>query len=183
MGWFDGLRRAVFGDPRQVGHPTIGAELAAPRSTPPPPVAAGVQAGSTTQSAIGVGDAPSNDEDLEALTERAAERLLDDERLRGSLTDDEFQPLLDWALRTIDRVAADAADRPMAAATERVDAVLARLRETFAAVNDAAERSESGPPDRVADLIRQVTRTSDVDQAVRLARGPAVSAGDQGDAE
>jgi hypothetical protein len=45
-----------------------------------------------------------SDPELESRRERAASRLLDDERLRGGLTDDEFKPLLDWALDLMDRV-------------------------------------------------------------------------------
>src|SRR5436190_23437919 len=43
--------------------------------------------------------------DLSGRQERAASRLLDDERLRGDLTDDEYQPLLDWALAAADSLA------------------------------------------------------------------------------
>src|SRR6476659_9405186 len=34
---------------------------------------------------------------VEQLAESFGTRLVEDEALRGSLTDDEFQPLLDWA--------------------------------------------------------------------------------------
>jgi hypothetical protein len=44
------------------------------------------------------------DPGLESRRKRAAGRLLDDESLRGGLTDDEFKPLLDWALDVMDRV-------------------------------------------------------------------------------
>jgi hypothetical protein len=47
---------------------------------------------------------PADNPDLDSRRERAAGRILDDERLRGGLTDDEFKPLLDWALDVIDRV-------------------------------------------------------------------------------
>lgn len=47
---------------------------------------------------------PDSDPTLESRRERAAGRLLDDEGLRGDLTDDEFKPLLDWALDVMDRV-------------------------------------------------------------------------------
>jgi len=43
--------------------------------------------------------------EIEARRQRAAERLLEDESLRGDLTDNEFLPLLDWALAAIDPIA------------------------------------------------------------------------------
>lgn len=53
-----------------------------------------------------------DDEALDPATrdkrrQQAEESLLDDERLRSNLTDDEFQPLLDWAIKQAD-AAADA---------------------------------------------------------------------------
>src|SRR4051794_11509064 len=45
-----------------------------------------------------------SDPSLESRRERAAGRILDDEGLRDGLNDDEFKPLLDWALDVIDRV-------------------------------------------------------------------------------
>ncbi|HEY3082387.1 MAG TPA: hypothetical protein VGM69_21075 [Chloroflexota bacterium] len=43
---------------------------------------------------------------LEARQEYAANLLLEDSRLRGALTDDQFQPLLDWAMTWTDAYAA-----------------------------------------------------------------------------
>jgi hypothetical protein len=43
---------------------------------------------------------------LEARQEYAANLLLEDSRLRGALTDEQFQPLLDWALTWTDAYAA-----------------------------------------------------------------------------
>jgi hypothetical protein len=47
---------------------------------------------------------PSDELVLASRRERAAGLILDDERLRGDLTDDESKPLLDWALDVMDRV-------------------------------------------------------------------------------
>ncbi|HEV8636531.1 MAG TPA: hypothetical protein VG370_20115 [Chloroflexota bacterium] len=43
---------------------------------------------------------------LSTRQEYAANLVLEDSRLRGSLTDDQFQPLLDWALTWTDAYAA-----------------------------------------------------------------------------
>jgi hypothetical protein len=43
---------------------------------------------------------------LETRQEYAANLLLEDSRLRGALTDEQFQPLLDWALTWTDAYAA-----------------------------------------------------------------------------
>ncbi len=63
--------------------------------------------------------------------EWAAERLLEDERLRSNLTDDEFQPLLDWALEALEAVAAD----PRRAAA--LDEAVGLLRQILMSANDA----------------------------------------------
>lgn len=67
---------------------------------------------------------------LDARRERAAARILEDERLRAHLTDDEFAPLLEWALARVDaavRATADVADDE--AADEIIGRELARLRD------------------------------------------------------
>ncbi|HEX5501917.1 MAG TPA: hypothetical protein VFW96_04810 [Thermomicrobiales bacterium] len=67
--------------------------------------------------------------DAEALAQGAAERLLEDETLRGDLTDEGYGPLLDWATNAItaaaERVAtAPDAERRMADAGAAVKATL-----------------------------------------------------------
>ncbi len=74
---------------------------------------------------------PAPDADVAARQEWAAERLLEDERLRGELTDDEFQPLLDWALATVDRVAAETAGQTEEVARRRLEAALDRIRDAI----------------------------------------------------
>jgi hypothetical protein len=69
--------------------------------------------------------------------ERAASRLLDDERLRGDLTDDEFQPLLDWALAAADRIVAETAGQSDEQAAPRVERGLGVIRESVQAAGDA----------------------------------------------
>ncbi len=59
---------------------------------------------------------------------RAAERLLDDERLQGRMTDREFQPLLDWAMATIEHAVLATVRLPDAAADVHLDAVSTAAR-------------------------------------------------------
>jgi hypothetical protein len=81
--------------------------------------------------------AVSADEAVAARQERAASRILDDERLRGDLTDDEFQPLLDWALAAADRLVASTARLSDERAEQRIDGGLSAIREAVAAAGDA----------------------------------------------
>lgn len=48
---------------------------------------------------------------IDSRRQRVAERILDDERLRGPLTDDAYAPLQGWALAWIDARACATADR------------------------------------------------------------------------
>lgn len=115
---------------------------------------------------------------IAARQQRAAERLVEDERLRGDLTDEEFGPLLDWALATIDRVAAETVGQPDDVADGQVMASVAAIREALALVNDRAKAigAPDAPAERSAvlhDLISQITRCGDAEEAVLVARGPA----------
>lgn len=102
--------------------------------------------------------------------ERAAERVLEDERLRGSLTDDQFQPLLDWALAAVDSVAVDTAGMPDPIAEERLRATFSRVRETLMTIDDAAKAGGAGTQARLAELTREVTAASDARQALDRVR-------------
>src|SRR5215208_2693241 len=68
------------------------------------------------------------DEVVEARARRAAERLVDDERLRRNLTDEQFGPLLEWALGLVDRGAEATVGESDEAAERSLDRVLVRLR-------------------------------------------------------
>jgi hypothetical protein len=73
---------------------------------------------------------------VEALEQRFAERLLEDESLRADLTDDEFSPLQDWALaRLHERVAALADPAAPEAATD-LESLVECLRAVLRAAND-----------------------------------------------
>ena len=81
--------------------------------------------------------------------ERAASRILDDESLRDSLTDDEFQPILDWALAVTDRVAASTTDLTDDAADKTIEAGIQVIREvTFMVQETLAVHAERDAKDR-----------------------------------
>jgi hypothetical protein len=73
----------------------------------------------------------------EALEQRFAERLLEDETLRADLTDEEFQPLLDWALDQLHVQAVALAAGTDEDAESQMDEVVECLREIVRPVNDA----------------------------------------------
>ncbi len=85
-------------------------------------------------------------DDGAARAERFAARLLDDETLRRDLTDDEFQPLLDWALGRLRERAATLPDPAL-------EEVTADLRTALRAANDAlGQRYDLAPEAFVARL-------------------------------
>lgn len=92
--------------------------------------------------------------------ERAAERLLEDERLRGDLTDDEFQPLLDWALVASDALVAGTAGLPDHEADTVVDGGLGQIKDgvrtagaAVTAMLDAGTAARDAELARLAELI------------------------------
>ena len=89
--------------------------------------------------------------------QRMAERILEDERLRGDLEDDAATALVDWASKRAAAAAADPA-RPDAAVEAEVEAIRKAAR--------AAARSGETEPQRLIGLAE-----------ARLAPGAAVSAG------
>jgi hypothetical protein len=123
---------------------------------------------------------------VSARQERLASRILDDERLRGDLTDDAFQPLLNWALSITDRIAASTADLDDAAAEPVLDTKMGALRAALelavaaVAAHESGEASATKPA--LADLARDLAnpdlrgllgaRTSD---GSKRARSPLAS--------
>ena len=138
MGLLSDLRRALFGDPRPPE----------PASTP-----ADALAWSSSDSA---GPARRAEPAAEAR-ERAAERLLEDERLRGNLTDDEFQPLLDWALAAVDGVAIQTSRASDDTAETRVDAAVAAVRQILVAIDRAIGERELLSRDEFAARLSEAT--------------------------
>ncbi|HET8627109.1 MAG TPA: hypothetical protein VFL91_06805 [Thermomicrobiales bacterium] len=75
--------------------------------------------------------------DAEALAERAAGPLLEDEALRGDLTDEGFGPLLDWATNALTAAAERVAAEPDA--ERRMDDAGAAVKATLQAAVQAAQ--------------------------------------------
>jgi hypothetical protein len=72
--------------------------------------------------------------------ELAAQGLLEDERLRGGLTDGEYGPLLDWALARLDRAAAVSPAASGGATQQRLEATVAHVRDAVDAIGRVVER-------------------------------------------
>ena len=93
----------------------------------------------------------------EALVQRCADQILGDEALRSDLTDDEFQPLLDWALERLDERAASIADPASPDAETEMARVVECLRGVLRPVNEAigrrAELDEQGFADSLARIV------------------------------
>src|SRR5688572_17364349 len=80
---------------------------------------------------------PTSPATIASRQERAAGRILDDERLRGDLADDEYQPLLDWAFIQTDRIAAATGSLSDAEADSRIEEGLQAIREIVEAAGAA----------------------------------------------
>jgi hypothetical protein len=108
-------------------------------------------------------EAPAFQGAVPSRQERAASRILDDEGLRGDLTDDEFQPLLDWALAQTDRAAAATASLEDEAADAFTEAAVSAVREVLRASQDVITAHAEGRTDdrRYAlDAISQIWKPS-----------------------
>ena len=95
--------------------------------------------------------------------ERAAGRILDDEGLRGDLADDEFQPLLDWALAQSDQAAAATASLDDEAADTFIEAAVSAVREVLRATQDVITAHAEGRTDdrrEALDAVSQVWKPS-----------------------
>lgn len=79
--------------------------------------------------------------DTAALAQGAVERLLEDERLRGDLTDDGFNPLLTWATAALTSAAQGATDDTATARMAEAEATTKRL--VGAVVRAAQEHSHA----------------------------------------
>src|SRR5262245_50560157 len=125
MGLFAALRDRLFGPSPGADEQSAadaGEAAGAPSNEAPAPVEADAAAAEPASMDAATSEAmpkrsseqPSeraagDDQAVAARQERVASRLLEDERLRGDLTDDEFQPLLDWAMAAADRLVASTA--------------------------------------------------------------------------
>jgi hypothetical protein len=110
---------------------------------------------------------------LESRRERAAGRVLDDERLRGPLEDDVFEPLQAWALAWVDAYALATAGLDDQVAEPALDAGLAWVRSQVAALVALLGEWDALPPRARRDRLVRVAPTF---AAPRLARRAATLA-------
>ena len=99
---------------------------------------------------------PASEDVVASRQQRAAERLLEDERLRGSMTDEELEPLFEWALATVDRVAAATAAEASAPADEQIERALAAVRRAFAAVERVLALASEGKGSELRDVAQRL---------------------------
>ena len=159
--WPVGPHRGV---PAEASAPTLEQESAAdvPASlrdaAPSDAVQAESHSPSVSQGVAAPGAPPWLEADsatVAARQERMAERLLEDERLRGDLTDDEFRPLLDWALAASDTLAARTARLADDRADALLDAGLGQIKDVVLAAGAAvAAMLEAGAGARDSELAR-----------------------------
>lgn len=90
---------------------------------------------------------------------RLAERLLEDEALRGELDDAAWQPIQDWLLARAARLAASTAALDDEAAQPILDAALAALRQLGAGLAEVLASRPLGQdlPDRLEPLLAAVS--------------------------
>jgi hypothetical protein len=151
------------------------------------PVVAQTQASSTSASpsppTAGASDAASKTPvSPDDLANSAIERLSEDEAVRGDLTDDGYQPLQDWAVARLQRIAHEAAHHPDPQAA--MDGFTEQIRGFVRAAVQAAQDGALGDlPDQVkprvvlakdvpavVDALKKATFTNDADaNAVAIA--------------
>lgn len=78
--------------------------------------------------------------DAESLAQSAAELLMDDESLRGDLTDVGYGPVLDWATNALSDAAERIAKLPDTEAQAKMDAASDQVKQLIQAVVQAAEQ-------------------------------------------
>ena len=88
----------------------------------------------------------------DSLLESAAEKLMGNERLRSNMTDDEFNPCLDWALAQLTQATTKAKDRD--AAQKILDDELKNAEGVLKALNDALKDSKTPTLESAAKLLK-----------------------------
>jgi len=88
---------------------------------------------------------PAVEDPLPGREQRLAERLLEDEALRGDLDDATWQPIQDWLLAVVKRVAASTAGLDDTAAQPILDQAQARLRAAVVALGEALAAGPAAP--------------------------------------
>jgi phosphatidylserine/phosphatidylglycerophosphate/cardiolipin synthase-like enzyme len=150
MGLWAKVRARLFG----------GDDPASPVAVSPPvETPAERQEGESPSTIADPNVAPIGDADrVAARQERAAGRILDDERLRGDLTDDEYQPLLDWALAMTDRIAASTAGMDDSEADRVIDEGLVAVRGNVGAARAAVVAHAEGDAERRSAELQVIGR-------------------------
>lgn len=82
----------------------------------------------------------------------AAEKLSGDERLRSNLTDDEFAPMLDWAIKWLGVKTAKAKDK--AAAQKIAAKELKRIESAMKGVNDLLKEGNTPTLEAAAKALK-----------------------------
>jgi hypothetical protein len=111
--------------------------------------------------------APAPPVNLDARRERAAGRIVEDERLRGPLEDDAFAPLLEWGLAWVDAYAVATAGLDDAAAEAALEPGLSWVRAQLTALVSLLADWRSLSPAARADRLVHLAPTF---PAPRLAR-------------
>jgi hypothetical protein len=187
MGLFAALRDRLFGPPAAPAGPDDTAAGPAesasdPGELAPDPAEASAGPVESASSDVAMGEAmpqgyvdqsperdPGSDDAVATRQERLASQILEDERLRGDLTDDEFQPLLNWALTAADRLAASTAGLPDEQADRRIDTGLSAIRESVAAAADAIAAYAERDADRLRRALAEAglgARDQQTDSAI-----------------
>ncbi len=110
----------------------------------------------------------------EALERSAAEQLLDDEKLRGDLTDDEYSPLQAWALDQLHaRIMAIASPDTPEAETE-VEHAVADLRQVLEGISTTIGQRLDLDAQQFTDGLAAIRKA--LDSSLYGAEGPAVDA-------
>ncbi len=95
--------------------------------------------------------------EIKKLAQRAAERLLEDERLRSHLTDEQAKTLLDWGLAQLSAQMDNLtqASTPIEAKNS-VDNLTGRLRQTLVGINDLVGNKDSLSQGEVAAKLQDL---------------------------
>jgi phosphatidylserine/phosphatidylglycerophosphate/cardiolipin synthase-like enzyme len=143
MGLWVKLRTQLFGDEDRV--------------SPPDETPAEGPNGESASTGPDSNVVPNGDADrVAARQEQAAARILEDERLRGGLTDDEYQPLLDWALTMTDRIAASTAGMDDSEADRAIEAGLEAVRGIVGAARAAVVAHAEGHAEHRSAELRYI---------------------------
>jgi hypothetical protein len=93
---------------------------------------------------------------VEQIAESISTRLVEDERLRGNLTDDEFQPLLNWALERVGQLRESHARLAPAAAEARLQRAGDQIFNLLRIADLAVGQRATATPDLVVSRIQML---------------------------